>query len=243
MIFSGLKKKTDFYCFTPEVMIGTFIFEIAAAIFVLLRYKISRFSLIAVALLVSLAAFQIVEYQICADSSHPLIWAKIGFVAITLLPVLGLYLISLVTKKKHFLNAGYLVAGFFLLYFAFSQQGITEVVCGGNYVIFNGSGTLYWLYGLYYFSFLVLAIWEAVEKMLEIKRDPAAEKILFWIIVGYLSFLIPAGLVYFFFDVSTSALPSIMCGFAILFALILILKILPAYNARFGEKRVGKDKK
>jgi hypothetical protein len=41
----------------------------------------------------------------------------------------------------------------------------------GNYAIFNASNDFYPLYGVYYLGFLLLGVWESIEKIETYKRD------------------------------------------------------------------------
>jgi protein-S-isoprenylcysteine O-methyltransferase Ste14 len=50
------------------------------------------------------------------------------------------------------------------------------------------------------------------------------------LIVGYLVFLIPTAIAYSINPATRRGIPSIMCGFAVLFALILALYLLPRAN-------------
>jgi hypothetical protein len=225
------KPKTILYCFSPEVMLVTFVVEALLAAFVFVRHRMTRFGKAAGTTLLLLAVFQFAEYRICmGPPDRMLIWSRIGFVAITILPVTGLYLVSLVGRKPHFLKLGYVTAAGFAIYFLFVPKAITGAVCGGNYVVFNGSTDLYRLYGLYYWGFLLLGIWEALEKLPAMKRQSRSGSVLKWLIVGYLSFMAPMGLAYTFFPETRNAVASVMCGFAIALALILSLKIVPAYG-------------
>jgi len=56
------------------------------------------------------------------------------------------------------------------------------------------------------------------------------KNVLQWLIIGYLSFMAPMGAVYILFPVTRNAVASIMCGFALCLAVILALKIMPAYD-------------
>ena len=100
-------------------MIGTFVIEAILAVVTFLRYRATRFGSTACLVLVLLATFQYAEYRICTTTNHPIIWSRIGFVAITLLPLAGLYLVSLVSHKLHFLKLGYASAAAFVVYFIF----------------------------------------------------------------------------------------------------------------------------
>ncbi|HLH30498.1 MAG TPA: hypothetical protein VKY31_04810 [Terriglobia bacterium] len=212
-------------------MIATFVIELILAVIVFIRDHATRFGKTAGFVLVLLATFQFSEYRICTTTGDiPLFWSRIGFVAITLLPVVGLYLVSLVSHKPHFLKFGYATAAGFVIYFLFVPKAISGAICGGNYVIFNTSNDLYRLYGFYYLGFLLLGIWESVEKIASLKRRTAGKKALQWLIVGYISFMGPMGMLYVLLPVVRNAIASIMCGFALAFAFILAVKIVPTYH-------------
>jgi hypothetical protein len=219
------------YCFSPPVMLATFATELALAAFVFLRYRTTRFGQVAASILALLAIFQFAEYRICSTTGDaPLLWSRIGFVAITLLPLAGLYLVSLITRRQHYLKLGYATALGFAVYFILVPKAITGAICGGNYVIFNTSTDLYRLYGFYYLGFLLLGIWEAVNKMMDLDRHTRTKNVLQWLIVGYLSFMAPMGLAYIALPVTRNAVASIMCGFAVVMAFILTFKVVPAYE-------------
>jgi hypothetical protein len=219
------------YCFSPLVMLATFGIEIILAIVVFVRHRATRFGKTAGFVLILLAVFQFAEYRICtAEGALPVLWSRVGFVAITLLPLMGLYLVSLVSHKPHFLKLGYLSAAAFVVYFIFVPKAITGAICAGNYVIFNTSNDLYRLYGFYYLGFLLLGIWESVEKIASLKRRTTSKRALQWLIVGYLSFMAPMGLAYITFPVTRNAVASIMCGFALTLAFILAFKVVPVFN-------------
>jgi hypothetical protein len=219
------------YCFTPEVMVFTLITELALAAIVFIRHGMTHFGKAAGTTLVLLACFQFAEYRICTGpETTSLIWARIGFVAITLLPIAGLYLVSPVSHKQHFLKIGYATAIGFVVYFVFVPKSITGATCGGNYVFFNASNDFYRLYGVYYLGLLLLGIWEAVEKIASLQRQTRSKTTLQWLIVGYISFMAPMGALYLTIPTTRSAIASIMCGFAIILAFILTLKVVPAYN-------------
>jgi hypothetical protein len=213
------------------VMIATFVIELILASVVFLRHRVTRFGKVAGCVLVLLATFQFAEFRICTTTGESSsFWPRVGFVAITLLPLAGLYLVSLVSHKPHFLKLGYAATAGFILYFVVVPKSITDAICGGNYIIFNTSNDLYRLYGFYYLGFLLLGIWESIEKISSLKRRTRSMRVLQWLIVGYLSFMAPMGLAYVFIPTTRNAAASIMCGFALTFAFILALKIVPMYD-------------
>lgn len=210
-------------------MFFTFSAELILAGWTFLRARTTKFGRGAIYTLIFLAFFQISEFQICAGS-NPLLWSKIGLFSITILPVIGIYLISLINKKTWLLYLGYILSIGFGLYFVFVPKAIDGAACGGNYVIFNGPETLFKFYGFYYFGFLLFAMWESFQRLKEDSTNKILRKILFWFIVGYLSFIVPLTLVYIFIASSRIGVASIMCGFALVFAFILALKIVPLYQ-------------
>ena len=222
-------------------MLATFIVEIFLAAFVFIIYRATAFGRWAGVLLLLLATFQISEYQICV-APDALWWPQIGFAAITLIPVCGLYLISLVTKKTHFLSVGIVMSAAFMIYFLFVPHSITSAFCGGNYVIFEAPQSSYMLFGLYYFGFLMLALWEAFEKITELGEQSKTRRVLQWFIAGYLSFLLPMAIVYVTLSPARSAIASIMCGFALVLAFIFVFKILPLYHSIHVRDKMRKKK-
>jgi hypothetical protein len=229
---SPRKRGQCFYCFSPSVMVGTFVLELFLALWLLFRHHTTRFSKTACAVLLLLATFQLAEYQICGGSAHGVVWARVGFVAITLLPLAGLYLVSLVSHKPHFLKLGYASAIAFVVYFLLVPKSITGAICGGNYVLFNTSTDLYRLYGIYYLGFLLLGVWESIEHLSSDGAQASSKLALQWLIAGYISFMAPMGVLYVLLPGVRSASASIMCGFAVLLALILTFRVVPAYDRR-----------
>jgi hypothetical protein len=211
-------------------MLATFLIESGLAAYVLYRHRKGLFAKIAVAILLLLALFQLSEYEICADR-NPVFWSRLGLAAITLLPILGLYLISLVSHKQHFLRLGYAAAAVSLFLVLLAPRDVISPFCAGNYVTFGGPETLFRFYAAYYWGFLVIGIWESMEA-LNVSRSKRVHRILRWMVIGYLSFMLPMGIVYAFYEPARMAVASIMCGFALALAFILALRIVPEYYKR-----------
>ncbi|MBI2109447.1 MAG: hypothetical protein HYT93_04745 [Parcubacteria group bacterium] len=234
-MFRFLKDKSSFKCFTPEVMVATVLVEGALALYTLLRYHSTLFGRIATAILILLAFFQAAEYHICTGENI-FMWAQIGFVAITFLPILGYHLVCLVTGEKPLLKLGYALAFLFSIYFIFGPNTLTSPVCTGNYIIFNTAQVLAYLYTTYYFGFLFLGIGESIEWIQKLRTIHGKGGALFFMVVGYLSFIVPMVFVLTTLKLTANTIPSIMCGFAIIFALILGLKVVPEYHSENSSK-------
>lgn len=235
LIYGGIiirLKKTGretFYCFSPPIMIITFIVEMVLAIYTFIKSIKNKSDFGIVLVLLFLAIFQLSEYQICAHVSL-LFWARLGLFAITFLPVLGIYLISKLSKKSHMLKIAFFLAIGFVAFFVLIPHTVKSVTCGGNYIIFDIKASIHNLYGYYYFGFLLLGIWEALRGIQDDTNKQKVKESLKWFIIGYLSFILPLTFVYIFIPITRMAVASIMCGFAVIFAFILTFKIAPIYH-------------
>lgn len=211
-------------------MLFTFIFEFVSALYILLTSRLKPSTILLVLILLCLGIFQLAEYQVCRSSST--LWMRVGFVATTLLPPLGVHLVSLVSKKPWYRYAGYGFAFIFMATFIMQSNSIQTAICGGNYImVTTANSIIYESYPIYYFLVLALGLFNIAEALrwqkLESTRDSLKSSYLFWIGIGYASFLIPSGFVYLISEPARRGLPSIMCGFAVILAIILAFKVFP----------------
>ena len=74
-------------------MLATLLIEFSGALYTLIRYRLTARTAILAASLLALGVFQLAEYFICTGVVlSGLSWARLGFVAISLLPPLGIEL-------------------------------------------------------------------------------------------------------------------------------------------------------
>ena len=222
------KISSRLYCFSPPAMIAIFVLEIVLAIYTIWRYRMKSIARIVVTMLVLLALFQLAEYHVCgANSNYSLGWSRLGFVAITLLPALALHLIHKIAHKKvHYIVwFAYATSLIFAIIFGLSPSAFAHHVCTGNYAIFHLTGHL----GAYYFVFYYLWLFVGIGLSLyyAIDSDKQIRTALILQVCGYLSFLLPTALVNTISPATIAGLPSIMCGFAVMYALILVFGIVP----------------
>lgn len=225
------KNKLAFYCFSPPVMIATFLVEMALVFYTLFFRKLNLSVRLGAILILCLAIFQLAEYGICEnlglDNST---WAKIGFTSITLLPPLGVHLIYSIANKRAgpLVLASYAGAVAWILAFLFGDI-MTGAVCGGNYVIFRISEPFEGLYYIYYDSLLLATMGLSAIFARKVKTKKLRNA-LYTLVFGYGAFIIPS-IMFSTFDKYggvDSNLPSVMCGFAVILALFLGMKILPS---------------
>lgn len=243
------KKATQFNCFSPPVMIATMIIETTLAIYAVWRYKLNSAARLSVVMLLALATFQLSEYFVCTGvGSMAVPWSRVGFVAITLLPPLGLHLTHVLAgrQKRRLVYAAYLTMAGFVAFFLLAPGIFTGHKCNGNYVIFQFSANVTGAYSVYYFGWLAAGIglgcyW---ANQLKARGGEAYRRLqsVRGIVVGYLVFLVPSGLSMTIRPDSRRAVPSVLCGFAVFLALIVALYILPR-AAKRRESILTKDQK
>ncbi len=220
---------TTFCCFSPPVMLATFIIETSLLIWVLLRHGLrSTRTRLASVMLVSLALFQLAEYNVCGRFNlDALAWSRIGFVAITLLPPLGAHLLYvLVAKKERWaVVTAYVTSAAFIYLFAFSSSAFNSHICAGNYAIFQLRNHLGGWYFVYYYYWLLFSVVQGLRILPTLAKS--RKQAVIYLLSGYLFFLIPTTVANMVKPETINGIPSVMCGFAVLYALVLVFGILP----------------
>lgn len=210
-------------------MIVTFALEVLLALYTVWRYKWGTVTRLAVALFVFLAIFQLAEFWVCRGiGGGALLWSRVGFVSITMLPPLGIHLVYAIAgvRRRPLLLPAYAAAAGFIGFFAFMGRSLDGHACQGNYVIFQVASGLGGLFGLYYYVLLAITLglgWYFIRHI----KEKKVKKALTGLMLGYAVFLIPTITVNFLHPETLSAIPSVMCGFAILLALVLSFIVLP----------------
>jgi hypothetical protein len=227
--------EATFFCFSPPIMIATFSIEILLALYTFIRSRKAGSDLGIVYILVFLAVFQLSEYQICGHE-NPLLWSRIGFFVITLLPVLGYWIATRFRKRHHHVIFAFIVALLLALALVIMPKSIVGSACLGNYVIFSVQPSIYTLFSYYYYTFLLLGLWQAVMAIEEHPKKEKLKRALKWYIFGYLSFLVPMMTIFAFVASARAGATSIMCGFAVIFAVVLTFLVAPVYDQVFGKK-------
>lgn len=223
-------KSTTFYCFSPPVMMATFLIEIALMVWVLIRYRQTLVVKLVALMMFALAIFQFAEYNVCegAMGIDSVAWARVGFVAITALPALGIHIIAVISKRsmRWLVWASYGAMAVFMAIYALSLHGVTSSVCGGNYVIFYTMPSVVMWYALYYYGLELIAL-AVIVWLLRRNADGYIHKALCGMAAAYLVLLVPTTTVNVLSPQTIAGIPSIMCGFAVFTALIVSLYVLP----------------
>lgn len=214
-------------CFSPPVMLATFLIEFGFAFYVIWRYKMTVISRLVVTMLLLLGTFQLAEYMICGGLGFNHIeWARLGYLSITFMPAVGLHLVLSISKAKSplLLMAAYGSAAAYALYFATAGSAIMGAVCTANYAIFKVDDIGSYVYAIYYYGWLLAAMTLAVYYA---RKKPSLAPVLRWMVAGYAVFIVPVTFANIADPSTIAGIPSIMCGFAILLAFILVWRVLP----------------
>lgn len=227
----SVQKSTTLFCFSPAVMLATFLIEISFAFYVAWRYHMTTTTRLVITLLVSLATFQGAEYMLCGGLGvQGGMWSQIGYSAITLLPPLGLHLALAIAGKRNplLLGAAYGTAAIFVGYYVLVTAAISGHTCYANYAVFDTHAGFIpsFFYGLYYYGWLVVGVftsWYFASR----STQKYVQQALYALAIGYVAFMAPTT-AFNLIDPSTVAgIPSIMCGFAVILAFILVGKVAP----------------
>lgn len=215
-------------------MMATFVAEFCMAVYVLWRHKLDAFGRLVTLTLICLGLFQLAEYFVCGGAGLTAgAWARLGYAAITALPPLGLHILYKLGNhhERRLVWFAYVTMVGFWVYFLTMPGAIRGHECTGNYVIFQLGERASIMYGYYYYGWLLAAVSLGVRWLSHLHARNALTKLrrdsIRALIVGYLTFLLPTGLANSVNPETRKGIPSIMCGFAVLFALILTFYILP----------------
>lgn len=214
-------------------MIATFVVEIGLLIYTLWRYKMSGLTRLVMVTLGFLALFQLAEYNVCGGLGlHANTWSRIGYVAITLLPPLGYHITYQILGKRltRWHGLAYGTAAMWTSAFVFGERAFQGYVCGGNYVIFQLKEPLGGLFFLWYYILLIATVLVAYRHINTSK--PKLKMALQSQIIGYALFMLPTSAINLLSPATLSGVPSIMCGFAVLFAITMVLGIMPLEKER-----------
>ncbi len=217
-------------CFSPPVMLATFVFELTAAIYLFVRQKYSTRKILTMLILVALGTFQLAEYMLCLGFGFDAeVWSKIGYVAITTLPPMGLHLLHTIEGAKHRRLVQFcytLMAGYIVTFLAVPTVFLAHR-CTGNYVIFELNPTAITFYSGYYYLILLASVimgsyWAWRTKSHDKKPDLKKYNQLVYHVIGYLLFMLPVIVVQSVDPQTVHGIPSIMCGFAVLLAVTML---------------------
>ncbi len=213
-------------------MLATFTIEAILFVYTMLRYRLTPLGRVIGATLACLAIFQFAEYHVCGLDTMHAQWSRVGFVAITLLPALGIHMIREISGRgsRTVVAAAYGSSLLFAAAFGLNAAAFQGHVCAGNYAVFQLRSPLGGAYFAYYYFWLFYGIGLAWYYSNVVNAN--IRKALMLQIAGYISFILPTGIVNALNPQTLDGIPSIMCGFAVSYALILVFGVVPLVLSR-----------
>jgi hypothetical protein len=173
-------------------------------------------------LMIFLQLYQLMEFLLCIGIDANIV-GRLGLVAITFLPPLGVLLTSYACNLRHWINWSGLIIGIGLsLFYAIIPDAFTFQTCNPFYATY--AYPLGNVYGIFYFGYIGWAFVLIIISLIRNRKTHAKNenKKAIFVLIGYLSFLLPMGLTLIIDTSTINALESIMCKYAILLATTLL---------------------
>lgn len=227
------KKSVTLRCFTPEVAFATFFVESMLAVYTWFRYRATPAGRRGVMFLLSLALVQVSEYMLCRYGPA-FFWMRAAIVGTIFLPPLALDFVRLATKRKIPVEMAYAVGTLFFSVVIGLPEAIYHASCAVTYTAFDFNDLFSFTFGAYY---AILMGWGLIELYRAKVLKEGNQKAIDWLAIGYLVGVTPAILVHLYTQVTLSAFPSIYCGFAVLMALVVAFKVMPALHEKLRPVR------
>ena len=203
----------------------------------------NRLNKIAILMVVLLAAYQVMEFLMCGIELHDSFFPYLAFVIISFLPPLNLILtLSLTLKLKPELKLRmarliiFTPALFFTIFYSFIIPEFAVTSCTVLYATYNYP--LGDLYGFFYYLPILISI---ILLVLYVKKENDKKKELIGkvLLFGAVFISIPPVLGFSLMFIGSysliSAIESVMCKFAFVYALCLSFVCL--YNSPFKDER------
>lgn len=211
--------------YSPILAIGTAVFEVSVVVWALRgpgRKPIIRTTS---AILLLLAAYQIVEVLVCTRAPMYGFMPQMAFIVVTWLPPLGLLLIAQLSPSQS--NVNYAISYFMLavalsivIWIAFDERFVAGSVCNVVYAKYSTPMPRFQIYSWFYWlGLLGMVILPALGA--RNSEDPNQQRLLRIVLIGSLSFIVPAVIITHFVAPAQGALPSIMCHLALVLAISL----------------------
>ncbi len=215
--------------YNPWLGTLTAAFEIFAGIWMLTRKDRKNIHRISALLFFLLAGYQLLEVLICYHHLEELSFlSRLAFLDVTWLPALTVLLLALLNNKKSPLLNIYAIVSLslalvFSVWILIDTRFVSSTVCDFIYASYQHPRPVFILYGLYYeivqFSVIFILI-----SMMALEDDRLLRKRYAFLQTGVLLYLIPSFLVMAFVpQVTESALPSVMCHFALFYGIFLFI--------------------
>lgn len=212
-------------CFAPYISLSTFIIEFLLALFFLLKNPKDKVNRIIALLSFLLGLYQLNEFLICTTGAN--FFTRGAIIVTALLPAIGITYGLIMWRKKiryywHLLI--YSPTIFFVVMFSLPFYYQESAVCNSVFLTYPGTGLLGDFYGLYYLTYIsaaaILFYFAASNN-----NNKYEKRLLHLGMLGMLIFTIPTFIFLQFLPALYISFPSVLCEFALLLAIELIIVI------------------
>lgn len=214
--------------YSPVLSICTAALEIGAAVWILRGPGRKRIMQTTAAILFLLAGYQLVEAVFCTGllPTTGSLLPRLAFVVVAWLPPTGLLLVARLfpTQRLMLVRFSYFMYIFctaLVLAIAVQPGFVTESVCMVVFARYTTPTPLYNLYGMFY-QFGLMSMLFLSSYGVTICDDRRQRLLLGQVLLGSLSFIIPALVTISVLPIAENALPSILCHFALFLAIFLV---------------------
>jgi len=214
--------------YSPALAIATAIFEVVVAVWAVRgpgRRDVIRTTS---AILLLLAAYQLVEVLVCAQLPTYGFTPRLAFIVVTWLPPLGLLLIAQLSRSLARLNyaAAYAMLAAALgivVWIGVDARFVSDSVCTVVYAKYANPLPRFLVYAWFYWIGLFGMV--ALSTLDLVTTRPQRNRPLEALLSGSLGFIVPAVICTHFVAPAQGALPSIMCHFALILAASLVFVV------------------
>ena len=146
-----------------------------------------------------------------------------------MLPPLGIHILATLKNfkySKYVIASAYLSAALFIGWFLIYTHSLQHHTCLGNYVIFKVYANAAWLFAFYYYVFIIAGL-VLSARLASRTTDRKLKQALYGMSLGYAAFIIPTTTANILIPTTIYGIPSIMCGFAVILAIVIVTIVLP----------------
>ena len=217
-------------CYNPTISITTAIIEWTMAIIIPYKYPKNRVRYFSSFLMFLLGLYQFTEFMLCKTNQADL-WMRIGFIAYSLLPALGLHTTLHYFKIKFNLFWIYLIPTIYIISAAATTNFVVENKCHDIFVttrnIFSNISSpftmaRFGIYTAYYFSFILIACLISIRAYMK-ETNHKKQKIFLTFPMATFLMSFPTFILIILFPALNFQFPSVLCHFALLFALMIFI--------------------
>ena len=176
-------------------------------------------------ILLLLAGYQMTEVAICANVGSSGFMPRLAFIIVTWLPALGLLLVAQVqrpiNRSFYGFSVGMLAASAGIVaWICLDPSFASASVCNAVYARYAHAMPRFQLYGAYYWAGLLgMALLSGLG--VRTAQTPIRRRLHGHVLLGTLGFVLPSIALSYAVPATRGALPSILCHFALILALLL----------------------